>query len=130
MRQSRILGSQRSYEQNPGGAAMAGVSITIKLDFDAFKNIESSFRAQEQATQATIGKLNSKIGQLRGGDWFGEGATKFFNEMDSQVMPSMKNLQKVLGEGDRVSKELEKIQHECETSITSLFSNIPGLGLN
>jgi WXG100 family type VII secretion target len=109
---------------------MAGLSITIKLDFDAFKNIESSFRAQEQATQATIGKLNSKIGQLRGGDWFGEGATKFFNEMDSQVMPSMKNLQKVMGEGDRVSKELEKIQHECENSLISLFSNIPGLPLN
>jgi hypothetical protein len=45
-------------------------------------------------------------------------------------MPSMKNLQKVLGEGDRVSKEIEKIQHECEVSITSLFSNIPGLALN
>lgn len=109
---------------------MAGVSITIKLDFDAFKNIESSFRAQEQATQATIGKLNSKLQQLRGGDWFGEGATKFYNEMDSQVMPSMKNLQKCLGEGDRVSKELEKIQHECENSLISLFSKIPGLPLN
>jgi WXG100 family type VII secretion target len=109
---------------------MAGVSITIKLDFDAFKNIESSFRAQEQATQATIGKLNSKIGQLRGGDWFGEGATKFYNEMDTQVMPSMKNLQKVLGEGDKVSKDLEKIQHDCEASITSLFSKIPGLVLS
>lgn len=106
------------------------MSITIKLDFDAFKNIESSFRAQETATQATIGKLNSKIEQLRGGDWFGEGATKFFNEMDSQVMPSMKNLKKVLGEGDRVSKELEKIQHECENSLVSLFSSIPGLPLN
>jgi WXG100 family type VII secretion target len=106
------------------------ISITIKLDFDAFKNIESSFRAQETATQTTIGKLNGVIGQLRGGEWFGEGATKFLNEMDSQVMPSMKNLQKVLGEGDRVSKEMEKLQHECETSITSLFSKIPGLVLN
>jgi hypothetical protein len=67
--------------------------------------------------------------QLRGGEWFGEGATAFYNEMDSQVMPSMKNLQKVLGEGDRVSKEMEKVQHEAETSITSLFSNIPGLTL-
>jgi WXG100 family type VII secretion target len=105
------------------------ISITIKLDFDAFKNIEGSFRAQETATQATIGKLNKMLEQLRGGEWFGEGATAFYNEMDSQVMPSMKNLQKVLGEGDRVSKEMEKVQHEAETSITSLFSNIPGLTL-
>jgi len=106
------------------------ISITIKLDFDAFKNIEGSFRAQETATQETIGKLNKVIEQLRGGDWYGEGATKFFNEMDSQVIPSMKNLQKVMGEGDRVSKEMEKTQHEAETSIISIFSNIPGLVLS
>ena len=69
------------------------------------------------------------IEQLRGGDWFGEGATAFFKEMDSQVIPSMKSLKKVLAEGDRVSKEIEKLQHETESSITSLFSNIPGLSL-
>lgn len=105
------------------------ISITIKLDFDAFKNIEGSFRAQETATQQTIGKLNKVIEQLRGGDWFGEGATAFFNEMDSQVIPAMKRLQKVMGEGDRVSKEMERLQHECESNITSLFKNIPGLTL-
>ena len=104
--------------------------LIIKLDFDAFKNIEGSFRAQETATQETIGKLNKVFEQLRGGDWYGEGATKFFNEMDSQVMPSMKNLRKVLAEGDKVSKDIEKVQHDCETSITSLFSKIPGLVLN
>ncbi|MBM2844003.1 MAG: ESAT-6-like protein, partial [Anaerolineales bacterium] len=78
----------------------------------------------------TIGKLNKVLEQLRGGEWFGEGATAFYDEMDSQVMPSMKNLRKVLAEGDKVSKDIEKVQHECETSITSLFSKIPGLVLN
>jgi WXG100 family type VII secretion target len=129
MRQSHILGSPRSHKQTPGGVAMA-ISITIKLDFDAFKNIEGSFRSQETATQQTIGKLNKVLEQLRGGEWFGEGATAFYDEMDSQIMPSMKNLQKVLAEGDKVSKDIEKVQHECETSITSLFSKIPGLVLN
>jgi WXG100 family type VII secretion target len=105
------------------------VEITIRLDFDGIKNIQSAFRAQEDATQKTIGNLSKTIEQLRGGDWFGEGATAFFKEMDSQVIPSMKNLKKVLGEGDRVSKEIEKIQHETESNITSLFTNIPGLSL-
>ena len=106
------------------------ISITIKLDFDAFKNIEGAFRSQETATQQTIGKLNKVVEQLRGGDWFGEGATAFFNEMDSLVVPAMKRLQKAMGEGDRVSKEMENTQHECETSIISLFSDIPGLALS
>jgi len=106
------------------------ISITIKLDFDAFKNIEGSFRTQETAAQQTIGKLNKVVEQLRGGDWIGEGATAFFNEMDGEVMPAMKRLQKVMAEGDRVSKQIEKLQHECEVSITGLFSNIPGLALS
>lgn len=105
------------------------ISITIRLDFDAFPKIQSSFRAQGDGTQKTIGNLSKTIEQLRGGDWFGEGATAFFKEMDSQIIPSMKNLKKVLDEGDRVSKEIEKLQHETETNIISLFSNIPGLSL-
>jgi WXG100 family type VII secretion target len=106
------------------------ISITIKLDFEAFKNIKSSFRAQETETKTTIGNLSKVIEQLRGGDWFGEGATAFFTEMDNEVLPAMKRLEKVMGEGDTVSKEIEKIQHETETSITSLFRSIPGLVLN
>ncbi len=105
------------------------VEITIRLDFDVFPKIQGSFRSQADATQKSIGSLSKTIEQLRGGDWFGEGATAFFNEMDSQVIPSMKNLKKVLDEGDRVSKAIEKLQHETETNITSLFSNIPGLSL-
>jgi len=98
-------------------------SVTIKLDFDAFPKIQGSFRQQAETTQKTIGNLNKTLEQLRGGDWFGEGATAFFNEMDSQIMPSMKNLKKVLDEGDRVSKEIEKKQHETETNIIQLFQN-------
>ena len=64
------------------------------------------------------------IEQLRGGDWIGEGATAFFNEMDSEVIPAMKRLQNAMTEGDKVSKEIEKIQHETEASIESIFTDI------
>jgi uncharacterized protein YukE len=57
------------------------VEITIRLDFDAIKNIEGSFRTQETATQQTIGKLNKVVEQLRR-RLDREGATAFYNEMD------------------------------------------------
>jgi WXG100 family type VII secretion target len=103
------------------------MEIKIKIDYDFMPKIQGSFRAQGEATQKTIGNLSKTIEQLRGGDWFGEGATAFFNEMDSQIIPSMKNLKKVLDEGDRVTKEIEKLQHDTENNIISLFSNITGL---
>jgi hypothetical protein len=49
--------------------------------------------------------------------------------MDGEVLPAMKRLKKVLDEGDRVSKQIEKLQHDTESLITSLFSNIPSLPL-
>ncbi|HMK09630.1 MAG TPA: WXG100 family type VII secretion target [Anaerolineales bacterium] len=98
-------------------------SVTIKLDFDAFPKIQGSFRQQAETTQKTIGNLKKTVEQLKGGDWFGEGATAFFNEMDSQVLPSMTRLKNVLDEGDRVSKEIEKKQHETENNIIQLFQN-------
>jgi len=64
------------------------------------------------------------IEQLRGNDWIGEGATAFFSEMDNEVIPAMKNLQRAMAEGDSVSKAIEKIQHETEATIESMFTDI------
>jgi WXG100 family type VII secretion target len=103
---------------------MGVVMALIRVNYEMMKKFQNSFRGQETAVQQTTGKLTKVIDQLRGGDWIGEGATAFFNEMDSEVIPAMKRLQNVMAEGDRVSKEIEKIQHETESSIESIFTDI------
>ena len=103
---------------------MSSMMMLIKVSYEAMQKYQNSFRGQETAVQQTTQKLTKVIEQLRGGDWIGEGATAFFNEMDNEVIPAMKRLQGVMSEGDRVSKEIEKIQHETEASIESLFTNI------
>jgi len=90
------------------------------------KKFSGSFKGQEAAVQQTIQKLTKVIEQLRGGDWIGEGAKQFYSEMDSEVLPALKKLQEAMSEGDVISKEIEKIQHETESSIESLFNNILG----
>lgn len=103
---------------------MSSMMMLIRVSYEAMQKYQNSFRGQETAVQQTTQKLTKVIEQLRGGDWIGEGATAFFNEMDSEVIPAMKRLQSVMSEGDRVSKEIEKIQHETEASIESLFTDI------
>lgn len=103
---------------------MSSIQDLIQVAYDALKKYQNSFRGQETAVQQTTQKLAKVIEQLRGGDWIGEGATAFFNEMDSEVIPAMKKLQTAMGEGDRVTKEIEKIQHETEASIESIFTDI------
>jgi WXG100 family type VII secretion target len=103
---------------------MSSMMMLIKVSYEAIQKYQNSFRGQETAVQQTTQKLTKVIEQLRGGDWIGEGATAFFNEMDSEVIPAMKRLQSAMSEGDRVSKEIEKIQHETESSIEALFTDI------
>ncbi|HSR48936.1 MAG TPA: WXG100 family type VII secretion target [Anaerolineales bacterium] len=103
---------------------MANAMMIFLMNYDSMKNFGTSFRGQETATQQTIQKLTKVIEQLRGGDWIGEGATAFYSEMDNEVIPAMKKLQNAMSEGDRVSKEIERLQHETESSITALFADI------
>ena len=103
---------------------MSSMMALIRVSYEAMKKYQNSFRGQESAVQQTTQKLTKVIEQLRGGDWIGEGATAFFSEMDSEVIPAMKKLQTAMAEGDRVSKEIEKIQHETEASIESIFTDI------
>lgn len=103
---------------------MAIAMKLFRLDYDILKNIGGSFRGQETAVQQTTQKLSSVIEQLRGGDWIGEGATAFYNEMDGEVIPAMKRLQKAMSEGDRVSKEIERLQREAEQSLMSLVQDM------
>ena len=105
---------------------MSSMAQLVLVNYEMMKKFSNSFRGQETAVQQTIQKLSKVIEQLRGGDWIGEGATAFFNEMDSEVMPAMKRLQSAMADGDKTSKEIEKIQHETEASIQAFFEAILG----
>jgi len=103
---------------------MSSMLQLIVVNYEMMKKFSNSFKGQETAVQQSIQKLTKVIEQLRGGDWIGEGAKQFYGEMDGDVLPALKRLQEAMSEGDRVSKEIEKIQHETESSIESLFNNI------
>ena len=104
---------------------MSPSSIALVLvNYEMMKKFRNSFKGQEAAAQQSIQKISKVVEQLRGNDWIGEGANKFFSDMDSTYFPAMKRLQNAMTEGDRVSNEIEKIQHETESQITSLFKDI------
>lgn len=103
---------------------MSAMMMLIRVNYEMLKKFQNSFRGQESAVQKSTQNLTKVVEQLRGGDWIGEGATAFFAEMDNEVLPAMKRLQQAMTEGDRVSKEIEKIQHETESSIESIFTDI------
>jgi WXG100 family type VII secretion target len=103
---------------------MSSMLQLVLVNYEMMKKFRNSFKGQEAATQQSIQKITKVVEEIRGGEWIGEGATKFLSDMDSTYFPAMKRLQNAMAEGDRVSTEIEKIQHETESSITSLFKDI------
>src|SRR4030042_6444574 len=103
---------------------MSSILQLIIVNYEMMKKFQNSFKGQEAATQESIQKIAKVVEQLRGKDWIGEGADKFCSDMDSVFIPAMKRLQNAMAEGDKVSKEIEKIQHDTESQIMSLFKDI------
>jgi WXG100 family type VII secretion target len=101
----------------------SGIKL-VMINYEMMKKFYSSFKGQEAATQQSIQNISKVVEQLRGGDWIGEGADKFYSDWDGTFLPAMKRLQNAMSEGDRVTKEIERIQHETESAIESLFKDI------
>ena len=100
--------------------------IIIRADYDQMPEISKRFEREAVNVKRSIDSLNRTIEVLKGGDWFGEGANAFYREMESQVMPSMQELQKTLEMGSGVMKAIERLLHEAEQTIGGLFSAMLG----
>lgn len=94
---------------------------TVRSDYDQLKQISSSFSQVNSSVAGVNRSLNSAMQQLKGGDWIGKGAKAFYKEMDSEVMPSMKRLEKAMAEASRVTGRIAKLMKEAEDSSAKLF---------
>jgi WXG100 family type VII secretion target len=94
---------------------------TVRSDYDQLKQISSGFSKANSAVASTNRSVNSAMQQLKGGDWIGKGATAFYKEMDSDVMPSMKRLEKAMAEAAKISNTIAKLMKQAEDDSSRLF---------
>ena len=100
--------------------------IIIRADYDQMPDISKRFEREAVNVKRSIDSLNRTIEVLNGGDWFGEGANAFYREMESQVMPSMQNLLRVLQLGSGTTLKIVQVLHEAEQTITGSFATLLG----
>ena len=100
--------------------------LIIRADFDQMPEISKRFEREAVNVKRSIDSLKRTIEVLKGGDWFGEGANAFFREMESEVMPSMQNLLRVLQLGSGTTLKIVQVLHEAEQTITGSFATLLG----
>jgi WXG100 family type VII secretion target len=90
-------------------------------DYDQLKQIASKFNEQADAIHQEDQNIKSKMEKLKGGDWYGKGADKFYQEMDSTIMPAMIKLHRALDEAGKVTNKIAQITKRAEDESKSCF---------
>jgi len=99
----------------------------VRGDYDQLKQISKGFASANSAVAGVNRSLNSAMGQLKGGDWIGEGARAFYKEMESDVMPSMKRLEQAMAEAAKITNQIAKLIQQAEDDSSRLF-RLDGIG--
>lgn len=93
----------------------------IRSDHDALKSLASKFGQQAEASRQMLSNLKSKIDTLRGKDWIGKGADKFYAEMDSAVFPSLTRLSKSMESAQKITLKISQVMKQADDDVAALF---------
>lgn len=93
----------------------------VRGDYDQLKQIQQQFSQQADKIQAMTNDLKSKMDTLQGGDWIGEGANQFYQEMESQVIPHFNKLNNALTQAADTSGKISQAIQELEQHTSKTF---------
>ena len=93
----------------------------IRCDHDQIQKMASQFSAQSSTIAGINRKLKSAQDTLEGGDWIGKGATKFFKEMNGDINPAMKRLQKAMDEASKITKQAGQVFKDAEEESSRIL---------
>lgn len=88
--------------------------------------IAKSFGTEAEQTRQSISNLKSKMETLRGGDWKGDAANKFYAEMDGAVLPAYTRLSNALGTAQDITNKIQKLAKQTESDTSKIFIFIFG----
>jgi WXG100 family type VII secretion target len=100
---------------------MASSSL-FQSDYEELDTIASTFNTLGGAVESEYTHLKQAIENMRD-KWIGEGSTKFFQEMEDEVLPGLQRLQQALEQGGGKIKSIAGQIREHEEQASSLFKN-------
>lgn len=93
----------------------------VRSDHDALKTLAGKFGQQAESSRQMTQNLKSKMDVLRGKDWVGKGADKFYAEMDSALFPSLTRLSKSMDSAKSITLKISQIMKQAEDDAAALF---------
>jgi WXG100 family type VII secretion target len=97
---------------------------TQQLNYDEMQGIIKQLETEQEDVKALFNQTKSMVESLHGSQWMGEAADRFFNEMESQVLPKTTKMLYALTVAGQVAKQIVNIIHQADEETKSFFSNL------
>jgi len=101
----------------------------VRADRDQLAQIATQFGRQASDANKSLKRIKGQVDSLQGGDWIGKGATAFYREMDSEVLPSLTRLAKALDEAQKITNQISKIMQGAEDDAARILGAILGAAM-
>lgn len=95
----------------------------VRADYAQLTQIAQRFASESEHARATLQSLQSKKSVLESGMWIGRGATKFYQEMDRDILPAVKRLGDALGAAQQITVKIGQIVKAAEDESAALFKS-------
>ncbi len=93
----------------------------IRAHYEDLEGIRNRFAQQADQVRQMSQNVRSKLEVLRDGAWIGEAANKYFDEMDSEVLPAVDRLINALEQASQATRQVSDRLHQAEEEASSRF---------
>lgn len=97
------------------------IVVRIRADHDQLSQISQGFGREADKTRQTLDRLKQSMEVLKNGDWIGKGATAFYQEMESSILPAVQRLVNAMEMAQRITRQISQVMKDVEEESSHVF---------
>ena len=99
----------------------------VRADYDQLSQAAGRFRQEAAAVRQTLARVRREQERLQAGDWAGKGAQAFQAEMNRDVLPTLRRLERALEQAAVTTGQIRELMRQTEAEAAAYF-RLDGLG--
>ena len=95
-----------------------------EVNYEQLQQIMKMFSSEAEEINGLLKQTQSRVEDLHGGNWVGKGADKFFDEMQSTVLPAVQRLTNALHEAAQAMQKVIDTYRQAEEETQGFFHSV------
>ncbi|MEP7357555.1 MAG: WXG100 family type VII secretion target [Anaerolineales bacterium] len=93
----------------------------VRADYEQLKQAAQSFGEAGEAAAQTLRAIQKEKQTLEAGDWVGQGAKAFYQEMNESVLPTLQRLASAMQSARTTTLAISRVIKQAEDAAAALF---------